>query len=67
MKKEAQRKLEEYGGLLINVGEYGWDFAGSASYISQYEDCWNSMTGAERKKLFKDFFGGVTKDRKSVV
>ena len=61
MKKEAQRKLEEYGGLLINVGEYGWDFDGSASYISQYEDCWNNMTGAERKKLFKDFFGGVTK------
>ena len=61
MKKEAQRKLEEYGGLLINVGEYGWDFDGSASYISQYEDCWKNMTGAERKKLFKDFFGGVTK------
>ena len=26
-----------------------------------YEDCWKNMTGAERKKLFEDFFDGLTK------
>ena len=44
-KKEAQRKLEWHAD----------------SYIRMYEDCWKNMTGAERKKLFEDFFDDLTK------
>jgi len=44
-KKEAQRKLEWHAD----------------SYIRMYEDCWKNMKGAERKKLFEDFFDGLTK------
>ena len=33
----------------------------SDSYIKMYENYWKNLTGAERKKLFEDFFDGLTK------